>query len=130
MSEKIRFNPIKAAETVFLTASTLYVLTSAFSYFSRKEILERDGHACRECGSTDHLEAAHIDHNKRNKNYDDPQNGRTLCTEHHLQDHILRHGRNGLTRSQNEWAIERIQERLADQTASEMYVQATLGLFD
>lgn len=84
----------------------------AFSSGTRRQILERDGYKCRICGSTDHLEAAHINHNKDNPRYDDPSNGRILCTEHHLEDHINRHGRNGLSRQANNWAINKLRERV------------------
>jgi len=83
----------------------------AFNPQTRKQILDRDQHQCVICGRTDCLEAAHIDH-QRNERYDDPSNGRTLCVEDHLKDHILRHGRNGLSLRQNEWAIEKIKERV------------------
>ncbi|MCB1712581.1 MAG: HNH endonuclease [Candidatus Riesia sp.] len=111
-----------AALTVAFVATASYLSTSAFTSKSRREILQRDGNMCRECGATDHLEAAHIDHNKKKKNYDSPSNGRTLCTEHHLDDHIDRHGRNGLTPRQNRWAIKTIAKRLYDR--SEVIYQA------
>lgn len=85
--------------------------TGAFSWKSREIIKKRD-QVCKMCGSTEHLEAAHISHDKRKPNYDDPSNGRLLCTEDHLKDHILRHGRNGLTKVANEKAIELIKQRL------------------
>lgn len=96
-------------------ATTVYVATklseSAFSFRSRKKILERDGYKCVRCGATDHLEAAHINHNRNRSDYDDPSNGRTLCTEHHLEDHINREGRNGLTKRHNRWAIKRLRQK-------------------
>lgn len=85
--------------------------TGAFSWKSREIIKKRD-QVCTICGSTEHLEAAHIDHNRQNPRYDDPSNGRLLCTEDHLKDHINRHGRNGLNTKANEWAIEAIKQRL------------------
>lgn len=84
----------------------------AFTRGVRRQILERDGYRCVVCGATDHLEAAHINHSKKNPRYNDPGNGRTLCTDCHYTDHINRHGNNGLTRSQNEWAINKIRDRL------------------
>jgi 5-methylcytosine-specific restriction endonuclease McrA len=90
----------------------IYGSVFAFSPGTRRQILERDRYQCRVCGDTNHPEASHIDHNKNNPKYDHPSNGRILCTEHHLADHINRHGRNGLTKSQNIWAINKIRERL------------------
>ena len=46
------------------------------------------------------MHASHIDHTRGN-GYDDPDNGHWYCQLHHLQDHINRHGRNGLTEEQN-----------------------------
>lgn len=88
---------------IIATIGTL-AISLAFSRQSRKKIYERD-RVCRVCGSVSHLEAAHIDHNKSNPNYDDPSNGRLLCLPDHLEDHITREGRNGLTVPQNRWAI-------------------------
>ena len=90
----------------------IYGSVFAFSSGTRKQILERDNYRCRICGATDHLEAAHINHNKDHPKYNDPSNGRILCTEHHLADHINRHGRNGLSRRANEWAINKLRERV------------------
>lgn len=90
----------------------------AFSHCTRQKILERDGFRCIVCGATDHLEAAHINHT-RNKDYDEPKNGRTLCTKDHLQDHIDRAGRNGLSRQYNQNAIESIRARLEAQEYEE-----------
>ena len=89
-----------------------YNACRAFSRGTRSKIVERDNHQCVVCGATDHLEAAHYDHNKNNPNYDNPNNGRTLCTQDHLLDHINRHGSNGITKRQNEWAIEQLKGRL------------------
>lgn len=83
----------------------------AFSFKIRKKIYERD-HVCTICGGTNHLEAAHIDHNKSNPRYDDESNGRLLCLPDHIKDHINREGRNGLTVAQNRWAINIMLEKL------------------
>ncbi len=93
------------------------VARSAFSHRSREAIRERDQWTCKEhgedCNSVGILEAAHINHDKSYHNYDHPSNGRLLCTEAHLDDHINRHGRNGLPEHQNAWAIDTIKKRLA-----------------
>lgn len=83
----------------------------AFSRGSRKKILARDNYQCVICGATDHLEAAHINHNRNNPNYNNPSNGRILCTEHHLEDHINRAGRNGLSKTHNNRAIKLLKMR-------------------
>ena len=84
----------------------------AFSSGSRQKILERDGYKCVVCGKTDCLEAAHKNHNRDNPNYNNPANGKTLCVEHHLEDHIKNAGHNGLSRRANDWAIDKLKERL------------------
>lgn len=106
------YQPADILIPLFSIAAITLVSQGAFSRRSRRQILERDGYACKVCGATDCLEAAHINHSRDYKNYDDPSNGYTLCTEHHLEDHINRHGRNGLTKRQNNWAINMIMKRL------------------
>ncbi len=89
----------------------------AFSWKSRQAIKERDGNRCVDCGSPLHLECAHYDHNKSSSRYDDPSNGRVLCVEDHLADHISREGKNGLTKEGNRWAVNKIWERLVEQSS-------------
>jgi len=84
---------------------------TAFSRKSREEILKRDGYTCIACGARESLEASHHDHT-RGEGYDDPENGDTLCTQCHLEYHIATTGENGLTISQNEWAIMMLEKRL------------------
>lgn len=91
-------------ENTLLIGTIALISTLAFSAKSKKIIYERDV-TCRICGGVDHLSAAHIDHNKNNPHYDDPSNGRLLDGTCHLLDHINRAGSNGLTKSQNDYAI-------------------------
>lgn len=83
----------------------------AFTANVRRQIMERDGYRCTVCGSTTHLEAAHIDHNRDNPHYNSPENGRVLDSYCHLIDHIERAGHNGLLPRHNEWAIEQLARR-------------------
>lgn len=89
------------------------LLLSQFAFTSavRRQILERDGYRCTVCGSTDHLEAAHINHNRDYPGYNTPENGRVLDSYCHLIDHIERAGNNGLLPHHNEWAIQKLAER-------------------
>lgn len=93
-----------------------FLLTS-FSDRVRKLIKQRD----RSCqwpleGDDDmhvgYLEAAHYDHSRSNPRYDTPENGQLLCTKHHQAQHIANAGHNGLTESQNNWAVDAIGKRL------------------
>ena len=105
--ELVKSNPIEVG-------TSCLVLAMAFSYGVRTAIKRRDG-GCTErgnglcCGT---LEAAHDDHDKGNPNYDSTDNGRTLCTNHHLEDHMKRAGENGLTEQANDSAIGSLVNRL------------------
>lgn len=108
MSERLRNTALIAGAGLL----ALKISTNAFTKNVRKEILERDHYKCVVCGATDCLEASHIDHNRNSPNYNDPNNGKTLCTEDHYYDHIMRHGQNGLTPEQNKWAVQQLQRRV------------------
>lgn len=88
------------------------IITHAFSVESRQEILKRDGYKCQWCGSNSSLEAAHTNHNRNNPMYDDSSMGITLCSSCHLKQHQKNEGNNGLTRQQNNWAINQIRKRI------------------
>lgn len=96
----------------------------AFTTGVRKQILERDGYHCVEEGNgpcIGGLEASHIDHNRDNGAwYNNPDNGLTLCTRHHYYQHIREEGRNGLIKKHNEWAIQRLKERLMGYIGSDI----------
>mgnify|MGYP000689217179 CR=1 FL=1 len=93
------------------------LLLSQFAFTSRvrEQILKRDGYKCVEEGNGEcigGLEASHLDHNRDNKWYNDPENGITLCTKHHYYQHIREEGRNGLIKKHNQYAIQKLKERL------------------
>lgn len=89
-----------------------YVALNAFSHRVKKEIKERDKTCQAESGQhIGLLEAAHYNHNRSYPQYNSPENGRLLCTLHHLQDHQERSD-NGLSESQNDWAINALKGRL------------------
>jgi len=113
----------RLAEYGLLAIGILHLSRFAFSWESKQEILRRDGYQCTKCGSTEHLEAAHYNHT-RDENYDNPDNGRILCTECHLEDHIHRPN-NGLSRKHNQWAIRKMQQKIADR-AVEFFKQLEL----
>jgi hypothetical protein len=94
-----------------MTGVGLLLTQFAFTRGVRNQILERDGYRCTVCGATDHLEAAHVNHNRDYPYYNSPDNGRTLDSYCHLIDHIERAGSNGLLPHHNEWAIQKLAER-------------------
>jgi hypothetical protein len=97
-----------------LAVTGLLLSQFAFSGGVRNQILERDGHKCVVCGSTEHLEAAHKNHS-RGKNYNHPEMGRTLCSACHLDEHQMMAGLNGLSKAQNDWAIQMLEQRVSNQ---------------
>lgn len=118
---------------IALTAYALIHLSSfAFSRQTRRKIWRRAGGRSELTGySHMKLECAHYDHDRSNPDYDNPDNGRLLTVQEHLEDHLMYRDTavdnrgllaNGLTPEANEWAIKKIQERLPD------FVQPALAL--
>ncbi len=70
----------------------LGISQAAFTYAVRREIGKRDNWTCQNCGKSFQngwmVQAAHYDHDPRKKKYNDPKNGRILCTECHIQDEL------------------------------------------
>jgi len=99
-----------------LLIATSFFANAAFTSDRRRKILERDRGRSVVSGETENLEAAHINHDKKNPKYNDISNGRTLTTREHYQDHFDRHGRKnlGLSENGNKWALQKIWERLSD----------------
>jgi len=91
----------------------LCIMGAAFSSGVRQQILRRDGYKCVICGSTEHLEACHTIHDRSHPNYNDPEWGETRCSLHHLQQHIEEEGQNGLTKAGNDWAIDKLLQRVS-----------------
>ena len=104
--------PNHSLENVLIISAIGLISFLAFSEKTRRIIYERD-RSCRMCGGVEHLSAAHINHSKENPLYDDPSNGRLLDGACHLLDHINRAGRNGLTKSQNDYAIRMLILRIS-----------------
>ena len=92
-----------------------FVLLNAFGRQSREEIKKRDGNKSAYSGKTGRLDASHLDHNKKNPKYDNPENGRLLTPREHYLDHYNRHARNGISTSQNIWALKQLWNRLSRQ---------------
>ena len=102
MSE--RFRSLK----VILGAVALYEVSNlAFSKKTRQQILDRDGGKSVWSGSTEDLQACHINHDRTRSDYDSPSQGRTLTQEENYIDHFNRHGSIslGLPNPQNKSAL-------------------------
>lgn len=103
--------------TPFASILLLLMITQmAFSFGTKKKILERDNNTSVESGKTRNLEAAHYNHDKKREDYDDEKNGRMLTRSEHYMDHYKRHNKEGLglSRQQNRWALNTIWNRMTE----------------
>ena len=104
----------KLAVENWQATAVIVTIGMAFSRGVARRIKERAGWECEEADNTciGGLEASHINHNRKYKDYNHPDNGKALCSGHHLDDHINRAGQNGLTKKQNKWAINSLRARV------------------
>lgn len=86
----------------------------AFSPESRRVIFERDGGVSARSGVGGPLHASHFDHTKGTDIYNNPDNGVMLTRAEHFIEHYFEHGRNGLSESQNLWAMETLWKNMPD----------------
>jgi len=94
----------KQYELIIVELSALGLLAIAFFAFSRnsrKIIHKRDEEKSALSGEEGKLVCAHIDHDKNNPHYNNPNNGRLLTIREHYLDHYNRHGSNGLSKKDN-----------------------------
>jgi len=94
----------KHYDLVILPLSTLglfAISVCAFSRNSRKAIHKRDKEKSALSGEEGKLVCGHIDHDKNNPHYNNPNNGRLLTIREHYLDHYNRHGKNGLSKDDN-----------------------------
>ena len=118
MNEKIKQpekNQTPIVKIALIAAASYCIATSSFSRSVREFIWSRDRGKCQECDGhncTSKLECAHYDHDRRNPDYDNPDNGRLLCTGQHLVDHREGAGDNGLSLRDNEHAIKSLKKRV------------------
>lgn len=106
--------PSETLRDIALIGGLILIAHLAFGRPVRRAILERDKVDVWD-GSTDRLEAAHINHDRSDPRYNDASNGRLLTTKHHYLDHYNRAGRNGLTVQANNWALRSIWARLTEE---------------
>lgn len=85
----------------------------AFPKDTRKIIKRKFHNRCvhRNQDCRGQLECAHLNHNRDSSEYYSVDNATLLCTFHHYLDHLNRTD-NGLTKSQNDWAVNQIFARL------------------
>lgn len=111
----------KPSELNSILATTAIIggilLLSEFAFTSqiRRAIKRRDGGQDVWDGSTEKLEAAHINHDKKSESYNSEENGRLLTTRNHYIDHYNRAGRNGLPIKGNDAALRLIWQRLTEE---------------
>jgi len=109
---------IESSLSVASLGLMVYALFGGFSLDTRNRIRDRAvkkfGRLCSEWSGRDDepLQAAHWDHSKNSPRYDDPQNGRLLTLTEHLEDHIRRAGRNGLSKRDNDAAIASLKSQI------------------
>jgi len=106
----------------------------AFTRETRKQIRRRAKYRSEVTGlNTYPMESAHINHSRENPDYNSPDNGLLLRLDEHLYQHLCyrtmfeqdpleAQKQLGLTHDQNEWAIERIYERLYEYETTGDYV--------
>ena len=101
-----------------LLVATGFIATTAFTKKSRKAMIQRDGGCTEEGDHVGYLEASHDHHSRANVDgvpYNDIRRGKILCSLHHLIQHLGLIGRAreaGLSEKGNDWAIDRLQERV------------------
>lgn len=86
-----------------------------FSFDVREKIRKRAGHKSELSGTPDEVErceCAHIDHNRENPDYNNPENGIYMTVTEHLIDHLTRAGANGLSEEHNNMAIRSLESRV------------------
>jgi len=66
-------------------------------------------------------EAAHIDHSKDEHYFDVDENSLFVSTATHLWLHLIDED-NGLSKSQNDWAIKELKKRVKNLTPEEYYI--------
>lgn len=97
------------------------VLAMAFSETVRKKIMRRANGRDEITGlPISRGDAAHFNHNRDAPEYDDQENGLFVSLLTHWWMHLLDED-NGLTDAQNEWAREKIEERMQP-TEEEKYI--------
>lgn len=107
-SEQIDLKPLLIIGGIFLLSQ------GAFTSQVRRFIWGRDKKQDVWDGSTENLEAAHINHDKKSPLYNSAENGRLLKRRNHYLDHYNRAGRNGLPIKGNDAALRLIWQRLTE----------------
>lgn len=87
----------------------------AFSRKIRLKIRKRASGVSEISGRGDlPLHAAHLDHNRKKRKYNEPVNGVYLTIVEHLKDHIFREGQNGLSIADNQAAIASLTKQVVN----------------
>lgn len=86
----------------------------AFNKKARYQIHERANSMSEISGRTDHLHAAHINHDRKSGFYNMPFNGVLMTIDEHLIDHYCRENINGLSLRGNYMAISALVKHVED----------------
>jgi len=122
-------NTIPQARALFNIGATvvagIYLSQFAFTKAIRRLILRRDKGCQGEGPHRGRLQASHINHSRKvewvngyETGYNDPRRGEALCESCHISYHEEFVGDAeaiGLTESQNQWAIDTMERRLANE---------------
>lgn len=93
----------------------------AFTRSVRRQIWSRDGGVSALSGRSDQKrECAHWDHDRSNPYYNHKDNGRLLLVSEHYMDHVDREGENGLSLDGNQFALEKIWDRMTNEAQEEV----------
>ena len=98
-----------------LTVTSIYLANSAFTRSVRRQIWERANNVSEISGRSDFpRECSHFNHDRNYPYYNHPDNGQLVLRNEHYMIHYDEEGQNGLSEEGNQFALEKIWERMTD----------------
>lgn len=108
-------------KTGLVITAGAFLASNAFSRAVRQQIWERAGGVCERTGRSDWpRECSHFNHDRGYAGYNDKDNGILLLRLEHYIEHVNTHGYNGLDEDGNQWALEKIWDRMTEVERSEV----------
>lgn len=105
-----------------LSTTLIFAVGLAFGKGAKDVIKKRANYASEQSGRGHHtghrLECAHISH-ARDRQYNNPNNGRLLTVGEHYLNHCMNEGNNGLPYNQNQYARRSLWERMTPREQAE-----------